>query len=145
MSRGKGRRSGQSLALVPLAALLGACATDPAELATPSPDPAAEAAPPEIAARPPEPEIDHDPQNLIGMGPVGLFALLGKPELIRRESPARIWQYRTGDCVFDVVLYELDEGELVTYVEARDNRGNRTEPRPCLNALLRAQQDKTAG
>lgn len=128
-----------------LAALLGACATDPAELASQNPGAAPASTPPETAARPPEPQIDHDPQSLIGMGPVGLFALLGKPELIRRESPARVWQYRTGDCVFDVVLYELDEGERVTYVEARDGRGNRTEPRPCLNALVRAQQDAAAG
>ena len=128
-----------------LAALLGACATDPAELASQNAGAAPASTPPETAVRPPEPQIDHDPQRLIGMGPVGLFALLGKPELIRRESPARVWQYRTGDCVFDVVLYELDEGERVTYVEARDGRGNRTEPRPCLNALVRAQQDAAAG
>lgn len=110
------------------------------ELYVPAP-PAAEPAEepePQVARRPPAPVVDDNPERLIGLGPIGLVALLGQPELIRRERPAQIWQYRDGACVFDVVLYEEGDGERVTYVEARDDGGNRVEPRPCLNRLLRA-------
>jgi hypothetical protein len=100
--------------------------------------------PTEEAAVPPEPEIDDDPRRLIGLDPDALFALLGRPQLIRRESPAQIWQYRGADCVFDVVLYQEAEISRVTYVEARDEKGNRSEPRPCLNQLLRAHSAEAA-
>lgn len=45
--------------------------------------------------------------------------LLGRPGLVRRESPAEIWQYQTTSCVLDVFLYDEAEGPRVTYVEAR--------------------------
>jgi ABC-type Fe3+-hydroxamate transport system substrate-binding protein len=122
-----------------VAALLSGCETTAPESAAES-----DATPPAQAALP-EIEVDDDPERLIGLGPAGLNALLGQPELIRREAPAQIWQYRADGCVFDVVLYEEAYGERVTYVEARDGRGNRTETRPCLNALLRARLTDTSG
>jgi hypothetical protein len=88
---------------------------------------------------PPEPEVDDDPERLIGLGPNAVYELLGTPELVRRESPAQIWQYRGESCVFDVVLYDEPLGSEVTYVEARDGRGNVGETRACLNQLLRAR------
>jgi hypothetical protein len=139
------RRPGTRVAAVLLAALLGACETaggDPsasASGATSQTDAAdGDQASPEVATLPPEPEIDDDPERLLGLGPDALSDLLGQPELIRRESPAQVWQYRSVDCVFDVVLYQEAGREKVTYVEARDGDGDRTEPRPCLNQLLRA-------
>lgn len=94
----------------------------------------------DLTYAPPEPVIDDDPERLIGLGTQGLSALLGQPELIRREAPAQVWQYRGVDCVFDIFLYRKDDSDSVTYVEARDSEGNKTETRPCLNELLRARQ-----
>ena len=122
-----------------VAVLLTAC-----EATTPEPS-AETGTPPPAEAALPEVEVDDDPGRLIGLGPNGLNVLLGQPELIRREPPARIWQYRSGSCVFDVVLYEEAGGEKVTYVEARDSLGNRTAPRPCLNTLLRARLTGASG
>ncbi len=89
--------------------------------------------------------LDGDPERLIGLGSQGLFALLGEPELIRRESPAQVWQYQGTACVFDVVLYQRDGVESVTYIEARDSQGNKTAARSCFNDLLRARQLSAAG
>ena len=100
---------------------------------------------PEIAALPPEPQIDDDPDQLMGLDRTGVDTLLGRPLLIRREPPAEIWQYRAEDCIFDVFLYEKGGAHLVTYLEARDRTAQRIETRGCLNALLRARLDDTAG
>ncbi len=119
-------------------------ADEPADQA---PSTGAAAAPPEpaTAALPPEPVIDDDPQQLVGIGPVALSAILGEPELIRREAPAEIWQYRGDDCVFDVFLYDTAGRREVTYVEARDVAAQRSDARACLNGLLRARQARPLG
>ena len=98
-----------------------------------------------LAALPPEPGINDDPQQLIGMGPATLNAFLGAPELIRREAPASLWQYRADGCVLDVVLYSDRKGDKVTYLEAREDGATKMAARSCLNKLLRARYDGTAG
>ena len=148
-------------ALVPAAALLllAGCATAPvsgdregADFESHLP-----AHPPKLTEAPPQAQAqfeagqsaasqapDEDPERLIGLGTQGLYALLGEPKLIRREDPAQVWQYRGIACVFDVVLYRGDRGEQVTYIEARDDEGNKTASRACYNELLRARQLSTA-
>ena len=98
-----------------------------------------------MAAIPPEPAINDDPEQLIGMGPASLNAFLGAPELIRREAPASLWQYRAEGCVLDVVLYPDRSGDKVTYLEARENGETKIAPRTCLNKLLRARFSGSAG
>lgn len=142
------RHAGARAAAILMAVLMAACETpgeaptaedvetaDAETAADPEPSPPVT----EEAAVPPEPVIDDDPDRLIGLEPDALSALLGQPELIRRESPAQVWQYRGAGCVFDVVLYQEAASTRVTYVEARDDKGGRSEPRPCLNQLLRAR------
>ncbi len=95
--------------------------------------------PPILAAAPAaKPAIDHDPKALIGLDRSGLSKLLGEPRLVRRESPAEIWQYVGAECVFDVFLYEEKGAFKVIHAEARGGEVPRkTEPRVCLNQLLR--------
>lgn len=146
------------------AALLAACQAElePAAPEPLAPKPAAETAapadgpeagavadeaappPPEVAelppAAPPEPVVDDDPQRLMGLGRDQVDALLGAPDLVRREPPAEIRQYSAERCVFDVFLYDDGGGGYrVTYLEARDLDAQRVAARPCLNRLLRAQ------
>ena len=89
--------------------------------------------------------LDDDPEQLMGLGPARLEALLGGPGLIRREGEAAIWQYRDGACVLDLFLYESGRGPRVTYAEARARDGTGTEKRPCLNGLLRRQLVTVSG
>ena len=91
------------------------------------------------------PVLDDDPQQLIGLGPENLEALLGAPGLIRREGEAAIWQYREGACVLDLFLYQSGGGPRVTYAEARARDGSGTEARPCLNGRLRRQLVTVSG
>ncbi len=100
--------------------------------------------PPILAAAPAaKPAIDHDPEALIGLDRSGLSKLLGEPRLVRRETPAEIWQYVGTECVFDVFLYEEKGGYRVIHAEARDDEVPlKTEPRRCLNQLLRERLDK---
>ena len=102
--------------------------------------PAVRAPAPQVAAIPPAPPINDDPNQLMGLDRGGLTALLGAPDLVRREAPAEIWQYLATDCVFDVVLYARGQNYNVSYLEARDAAALPQEPRPCLNSLLRARQ-----
>lgn len=89
------------------------------------------------------PEIDDDPEQLITMTRDDLNGLLGQPDLVRRESPAEIWQYRGKSCVLDVFLYnkegQPDSPFKVVYSEARDLEAQNTDQRACLNELMRAQ------
>ena len=101
-------------------------------------------APPILAAAPAaKPIIDHDPKALIGLDRSGLSKLLGEPRLVRRETPAEIWQYVGTECVFDVFLYEEKGAYRVIHAEARgDEVPQKTEPRTCLNQLLRERLDE---
>jgi hypothetical protein len=93
-----------------VSAALSACGTPAAgpPPVTAAPVAAAEmAAPPKptpAAAAPAAMRIPELPV-LTGMGPAELVALLGEPDLRRREPPAELWQYRSADCVLDVFLY----------------------------------------
>lgn len=137
-----------TLALLGLALAVSACQLNrspapvvtPAEATvTPAARPAATvpAAQPQVAALPP---IDDDPARLVGLDRAGLSALLGEPNLVRKDAPAEIWQYLGDDCVFDVVLYQRGGDYAVSYLEARDAAAAVQPAQPCLNALLRARQ-----
>jgi hypothetical protein len=93
-----------------------------------------------LAAIPPQPVINDDPGQLLGLDRAGVTALLGEPSLVRRDDPAEIWQYVGSGCVFDVVLYARGQDYSVTYTEARDAAAALQAPRPCLNSLLRERQ-----
>lgn len=130
----------QTIGTAPPQSSRPAPAADPA----PAPQAAAPLAPkpaPQVTLRRPEPPINDDPRQLIGLDRSGVAALLGDPALIRREEPAEIWQYVTAECVFDVVLYAAGQRYAVSYLEARDETAAVQEPRPCLNKLLRARQN----
>lgn len=141
--------------------LVAACQAQPAAVTKAPAEPEApgesaepvassEAEAPALVARPeavekPEPAIDEDPAELIGLDPAALEARLGRPALIRRESPAQVWQYEGETCVFDVFLYQEAAGYRVTYLEARDRTARPVEARGCLNALLRARREPGRG
>ena len=102
-----------------------AAAAPPASPETMTGPAASETAPdPKLAARPdpaaPPPEVDANPERFLGASPAALGAELGRPALVRAEGPARVWQYRGGACVLDLVLYPGADGPTVRHLEARD-------------------------
>ncbi len=99
----------------------------------------------QVTALPPEPVMDDDPEQLVGMGPATLSAFLGAPQLIRREFPASLWQYQVGGCVLDVVFYPEKGADKVSYVEARENGLDIMPARDCLNRLIRKRRGLPLG
>ena len=108
--------------------------------AEPPPEPAPEPVEETVArlAPPPEPEIDDDPEQVIGLDPGALEALLGAPGFVREDADAQVWQYRGADCVLDAFLYSdgLAEPFRVTYYEIRGDAGDDRARRRCFRSLL---------
>ncbi|WP_419902712.1 hypothetical protein [Kiloniella sp.] len=84
-----------------------------------------------------QPEIDDDPEKLLGINSKQLMAKLGEPSLIRRENPAEIWQYSTNSCVLDLVFYD----SMTAYVESRDDQVRPMDSRICLRKLLLSRKN----
>ncbi|MCE2509489.1 MAG: hypothetical protein J4G10_00680 [Alphaproteobacteria bacterium] len=70
------------------------------------------APPPATAALP-------TPGELVGLDKEGVQALLGAPQLIRRDGPAEVWQYTANACILDLFLYEAGGAYQVEYLELR--------------------------
>jgi len=61
---------------------------------------------------PPPPLPEFTAGQFIGKGPDTLLGVFGEPRLIRRDTPAEIWQYARPGCVLLVFLYETDADPL---------------------------------
>jgi hypothetical protein len=78
------------------------------------------AAVPRVApSKPSFSETERDPRRLLRMSFQSVTTLLGKPQFVRREARARVWQYRTGACVLDLFLYDVTSEYEVVYYEFR--------------------------
>lgn len=122
--------------------LPAALAPAPPEAAGPVPAPPAPSAA-AAAARPPA--LDDDPARLLHLDPTALRSLLGAPDFVRRDGPARIWRYRHGACLLDLILY-AERGAAssftVRYVEARTPEAEAAPSQTCFRALLLARADQ---
>lgn len=129
-------------ALLVLAALLSSCGGGAppaveAPGALPSALPAAaipDVPPAETAPSPPPPP----PETLKAMTGEAILALLGPPDLERRDPPAAIWQYRTARCTLDVFIYDLGDGGKAAHSAVRNARN--LDEAGCLAELLRRRQ-----
>lgn len=74
--------------------------------------------------------------EILGLDRGAVRKLLGEPRLIRRDTPAEIWQYRTARCILDVVLYDQATGTHVVYTEARTPAAVPTPTERCLSDIL---------
>lgn len=112
--------------IVTLAAalLLAGCASQepvPTPQATPGPAP--------------KPQVVHS--DLIGATAGQLIQLLGQPALQVREGAGLKLQFRGRTCVLDAFLYpQGNQGERVTYVDARLPSGTDVNTQQCIAAQL---------
>jgi hypothetical protein len=81
---------------------------------------------------------------ILGLDGGAVRKLLGEPGLIRRETPAEVWQYRTADCVLDVVLYDHATGPRVAYAEARTSTAEPAPTDTCLRDVLTTKRSVTS-
>jgi hypothetical protein len=91
--------------------------TAPAPVAAPGAPPPAEpgagraarAVPPPTPRPAPLPEV-----KVVGLSQAETETLLGTPAVQSERPPAKVWQYRTGDCAVDIYFY-LDVGRNAFY------------------------------
>ncbi len=77
-----------------------------------------------------------DPDALIGLAPQQIGEALGMPELQRSEPPAEVWQYRTSTCVFDLYIYDEDEGRRAVHYTARSRSNGAVDAAQCLGSIV---------
>lgn len=129
-----------TLLLAGLALGLAACQV-PAQGHTPIANRAGpKAAPlsPEAAVEAPKPplHLTGNPQELMGLDTETVADALGTPGQIRKEAPAQVWQYLSGDCVLDIYLYDQGGISRVTYLEARSPKAEPSPTERCVKSVL---------
>lgn len=97
--------------------------------------------PEQQASAPPVPpiEVDDDPSQFLGLDIHELNRRLGAPQLVRRDGPAEVWQYRGQGCTMDVFLYLKGDTLDVRHVDLRGPAPSENERRACLADLIRTQ------
>lgn len=87
--------------------------------------PAPQTLAPQSAALPPritERAAPPAPEELLGLWQTDIAGRLGPPALVRRDGPARVWQYASEACVLDLFLYAERGDFRVAYVKTRARR-----------------------
>ena len=80
--------------------------------------------------------IDGRSNAFIGLDGRALANAFGQPQMVRKETPAEVWQYAGADCVVDFYLYDEDGRLRVAYVEARDMQADSAATERCVKSLL---------
>ena len=85
-----------------------------------------------------------EPGRLKGRSEADLRAIFGEPPMLRRDGPARVWQYAVEGCFLDLFLYEEKEGSgvsvLVRHFEIRNRGEHSPSTRACLSAIVAAKR-----
>ncbi|MCH7864149.1 MAG: hypothetical protein IIC56_02895 [Proteobacteria bacterium] len=128
---------------------LAVARVSPPSAAVPAPAPASAPAPPEPA--PPEPARPEktypEPAHLSGLDGSRVLALLGVPNLKRRDDPAQIWQYQTRACTLYIFLYRAAKGDAykVRHFETSARGKDGVSAKACFVGLLKAHERSKAG
>ena len=114
--------------------------TDETAIATILAEPPVQPAP----AKPP-----FGPKTIIGSASIILIRDLGIANMIRKEGPIEIWQYRFAKCVVDFFFYPVSQGSSQLIIKDWDMRsaviGGRVSEGKCLSAMDQHHQKLVAG
>jgi len=95
--------------------------------------------------------ISYSADRILRLSGRDVFEVLSQPELVRRDLPTVVWQYRSDSCVLDIFFTASGENVLtepvVHYeVRARKRDANVTEvTRKCVSSLLGAHESADRG
>ena len=94
---------------------------------------------PALPSREPAFVVNLDPAALLGMARADVAALLGPPNILRRDPPAEMWQYQNEACVVHVFLFvvKAEARYRVRHVEVRGRRSD-AAPAGCYDGLIGA-------
>jgi hypothetical protein len=80
-----------------------------------------------------------DPTEIIGFATPILIHNLGSANMVRKEGPIEVWQYRFGSCVVDFFFYPVDEGASGLILKTWDMRstimGDRLDRDSCRDEM----------
>lgn len=66
--------------------------------------------------------IQNNPENLMKLTKQEISFIFGKPTFARKDAEARVWQYKTNNCVIDFYFYDernAKNASPVSYVDMR--------------------------
>ena len=95
------------------------------------------------SAKPRPMRLTNSPQELEGQGQIEIWSRLGSPDLVRREGPARVWQYATGGCVLDLYLYEAGDDFEVIHHTLRGRREQEPPTPGCYTAFIERARSRS--
>ena len=95
--------------------------------------------------KPAEPNVESEPEQLLGLAPNGVSERLGSPGFVRRDGQSEIWQYPAEACILDVFLYREGEAFKVEYVELRGRGATTLSRADCFIKMLRKQLKSKSG
>jgi hypothetical protein len=81
-----------------------------------------------------------EPKNLLKLHGFSVMAALDKPEIIRKDLPAVVWQYRHNACVLDIYFNTKNdkaEHAAVVHYEMRSRTADASHDAPDEKACLR--------
>ncbi len=91
--------------------------------------------------------IVHSSDRILKLSGRDIYEVLDRPELVRRDLPTIVWQYRNDSCVLDVYFTTSGDDVLtepVVHYEVRlrqrADKGVKAEPRACLSSLVKAKR-----
>ncbi len=84
------------------------------------------------------------PGDLTGLEASAVRSLFGTPGLVRKDSPAEVWQYRSPSCVLDIYLYPDGDKLTVAHAEARAPKASGDPLLACI-AKFAQTKSKTVG
>jgi hypothetical protein len=115
--------------------LVGLLTPPPEPLTKPAPPPVA--APPQVAAISPAPPTQPAPRELAGLSMSETETELGRPSAEADRAPAKVWQYRAGDCAVDVYFY-LDMARNGFYALHHEARRGAILDETCIRTIQEA-------
>lgn len=65
-----------------------------------------------------------------------LVGLIGRPDFVRRDGLAQIWQYRSNACILDLFMYGATTDKKVKHAELRGGTIGKGPSRGCFAKLL---------
>lgn len=77
------------------------------------------------------------PDALVGKSPLEVQAIIGAPVAVADRAPAKIWSYRSTECVVDIFFY-LDVGSSTfraLTLDLKDAKGKPTQEPRCLGTI----------
>ena len=78
------------------------------------------------------------PESLIGASSGAIYALLGKPDLVRHDRDVEVLQYPADTCALLIYLYKPEGGgePKTSFIDARDKQAGPASPQACLAEAL---------